>query len=765
MDGLAHRVQVDRYTIAGRTPHTAVVTMAVRALAVIVVALSCVLPAVASAASIGVAGSTTVVRPNDAAPATSSADITALQNEFESFQVVVAAGATAVQTLDFLPPTPLAGANGTSIPASAITVYREAYYNVATESDGELSSSKGRYPDALIPDVDPWFGENRNAFPTSVPALENRAAWIDVQVPMSQAPGTYSGVIRAVVNGVTTNIPVTVRVIGTALPSTSSLRGAFDINTNVPCRVHGCSTSTDGWQLMALYSRVALDNRVTLAKPAYSTPSSTASQTEFRNWVTPLFTGTAATRLSGAKLTDTVIYGWCATCVGAWKLEAQRAGFANKIVFHCDEVGKSVAMWQSCRDTYNTASTQWNSTGTAAGTLPLQATTTVNELDWANSYADSSGARPLSGIASSVSTLVPVVNRLHDKSGEFAGDQRAKYSAFSARRAGNKVWSYQSCMSHGCVDDEYRLSSYWSGWPSYAIDQPASEARAMPWLLFDRNVGGEYYYETAKNLDTAWSNQYSEGGNGDGTLFYPGLPNGGAGIPAIGGTRHIPIESIRLKRIRDGREDYEYLSILEKNGLRTEAVNVVRSVFPTPYSTSVSQSQINTARGSLQTMVKSLTQTQVAPAPISPPPTAVEPAPVSPPPAPTPDSPYDAAPTPPPAPAPAVLYCKGKVATIVGTERTDWLIGTSRNDVIVAKGGNDFISTGGGNDTICAGGGNDNVYAGSGNDLVFGSTGNDILRAGRGIDNLRGGDGRDRLFGDALDIMLGNGGADYLVRT
>ena len=43
------------------------------------------------------------------------------------------------------------------------------------------------------------------------------------------------------------------------------------------------------------------------------------------------------------------------------------------------------------------------------------------------------------------------------------------------------------------------------------------------------------------------------GGNGDGTLFYPGT------TAKIGGTQPVPVPSIRLALIRDGMEDYELL--------------------------------------------------------------------------------------------------------------------------------------------------------------------------------------------------------------
>ena len=57
-----------------------------------------------------------------------------------------------------------------------------------------------------------------------------------------------------------------------------------------------------------------------------------------------------------------------------------------------------------------------------------------------------------------------------------------------------------------------------------------------------------------------WDSVFLVGGNGDGTLFYPGRPD------HIGGHTDIPIESIRLKLIREGMEDYEYLSLLAKLG-------------------------------------------------------------------------------------------------------------------------------------------------------------------------------------------------------
>lgn len=50
--------------------------------------------------------------------------------------------------------------------------------------------------------------------------------------------------------------------------------------------------------------------------------------------------------------------------------------------------------------------------------------------------------------------------------------------------------------------------------------------------------------------------QLLAGGNGEGTLFYPGRPD------KIGGSDHIPVSSLRLTLIREGNEDYECVTKL-----------------------------------------------------------------------------------------------------------------------------------------------------------------------------------------------------------
>ena len=46
------------------------------------------------------------------------------------------------------------------------------------------------------------------------------------------------------------------------------------------------------------------------------------------------------------------------------------------------------------------------------------------------------------------------------------------------------------------------------------------------------------------------------------TQALPKMARAATDPAVIGGQSHIPIESIRMKRIRDGREDYEYLRLV-----------------------------------------------------------------------------------------------------------------------------------------------------------------------------------------------------------
>src|SRR5262249_6365446 len=81
--------------------------------------------------------------------------------------------------------------------------------------------------------------------------------------------------------------------------------------------------------------------------------------------------------------------------------------------------------------------------------------------------------------------------------------------------------------------------------------------------------------------------------HGEGSLVYPASPVGYDGI----------VPTIRLKALRDGIEDYEYLAILQRMGKAEEARKVVRSLTETFFQWEKEPMAYETARANLAAMI------------------------------------------------------------------------------------------------------------------------------------------------------------------
>ncbi len=516
------------------------------------IALASIAPSAASAQSVGVATALVKVRPSTPVPAVTEARIEAARNEVEPFQIVIGGAATGVRASA----SALSGPGGASIEARHVALYRAALYDVVVPSSPDGAS--GRWPDPLIPDVDAYEGETRNAFPFDVPAGESRAIWVEVFVPPGTPAGEYTGTIT-LSGGVSAEVPVRLRVRGFELPSTSSLPSAFGMSWNAACIAHRGSYEACGdagvEAFHVLYARDALEHRVCIESVVYAPPSSAGEWDHFATVYGPLLAGPAGTRLAGARLTTMRVLADTSDEMTDWRDHFAANGWSDVILFDytCDEppAGCSFAEIPTLA-----------AAARAAG-IPVLVTTDIDEAT-AHDLLDT------------IDIMTPVVNFMDDRGGT---NRRAEYDPFLARSADKRLWWYQSCMSHGCGGGcPETTNTYFTGWPSYMIDASAVQNRAMEWLSFRYGVGGELYFETTYDLPSAWDDQCDFSGNGDGTLFYPGTP------ARIGGSTDIPIESIRLKLIREGMEDYEYLRILAELGDRALAESEAAALFPTPYS-------------------------------------------------------------------------------------------------------------------------------------------------------------------------------------
>jgi len=110
--------------------------------------------------------------------------------------------------------------------------------------------------------------------------------------------------------------------------------------------------------------------------------------------------------------------------------------------------------------------------------------------------------------------------------------------------------------------------------------------------------------------------------------------------------------------------------------------------------------------------------------------------------------------------------CRGKPATIVGTDGPDAIEGTEKRDVIWGGKGEDAIRGGLGSDLVCGGPGADFVDGGRGNDFIDGGAGAaDRAIGGLGDDTVLGGPGdRDEVAGYlGVDVVNGGPGSEDLV--
>jgi hypothetical protein len=179
-------------------------------------------------------------------------DISAARNEFEPFQIFVAAGASAVAGVNVTVSNLSDGRGGVIVASDAtgkpknVVIYREHYLNITSRSSStnvpapsptpkpEISML-GWVPDGLVPKVDEYFGEVRQmpfsgqaAFPFTVNAAQKQGIWVDVYVPQGTHAGLYTGTVTVTYSGGTlTSFPLNLKVRDFELPSTPSLKTAY----------------------------------------------------------------------------------------------------------------------------------------------------------------------------------------------------------------------------------------------------------------------------------------------------------------------------------------------------------------------------------------------------------------------------------------------------------------------------------------------------------------------------------------------------------
>ncbi|NDQ56077.1 MAG: DUF4091 domain-containing protein [Acidipila sp.] len=396
--------------------------------------------------------------------------------------------------------------------------------------------------------------------------------WVDLLIPTDAVPGSYSGSVYVSAAGSPDlELPIQIEVFDFALPSTMSLANSFQMSWSSLAKAHFPETLPDPAkdearkiQLGKAYARAALQNGITVTPsedlaPVYSfLPDGALAPADYSRYddaVGGFMDGSQTPR--GAR--------WTSLPLPRLKRlsEAQRTLALRDFIHHAHEHRGQDRLYDYTYDEPSTPEDFAKLKSRARlvrdidPSIPRLVTTNLN-----------------SELVGLVTRWCPAVNALEPKFGSpldpWRQPHRAARGEYEPRlKAGESLWWYQSCSSHGC--DGNGPSPQYDNWPSTMIDASAIANRVFGFLsAVNYRIAGILYWDVAyaHSLSPApgnrglspWESQYYFGGNGDGSLFYPGTPE------RVGGRRDIPIESLRLKMIRESFYDAEYALLLRQLG-------------------------------------------------------------------------------------------------------------------------------------------------------------------------------------------------------
>src|SRR5467141_2739413 len=469
------------------------------------------------------------VGPSDAPGTASSISLSGARGETVDTQVIVRGPAGGLTNLN-LTASPLTGPSGATIAASNVVLYREYYVTVnGTVPQGGFPSAgtnpplgSGTYAEPLIPFVDPETGAALNgslkAVPATVAANQNQPFWVDISIPrgaLNSPPGTYTGTISVTSTQGNVTVPITVTVWNFELPMKPSELSEWTLwNPNTGNTV-------------ASLAQALMRNKV---MSRYDNASAAASDMATL--------GMNRVGLDGSFYIGMQCNGGFSSLPTQVQIAAAAATFPTVLAldeYVADEL-------TGCSGAYSKLKTLARNLH-ASG---VKSIATFNAVD-PNLQDDGNGILP----AIDHWVLLTAVQQ---------------WPALPYTGKGD-LWSYTSC------------NIGFGNTPEWLIDYPPINERIQAGFLdWMEGAAGVLYYRadgwTSGNAIGSWDNlNISACGSGssnpgDGIFLYPPGP--------VGSTEPAP--GIRLKAIRDGIQDYEYVQILQNLGQGAFATSVIQPI-------------------------------------------------------------------------------------------------------------------------------------------------------------------------------------------
>ncbi|MHB8895742.1 MAG: DUF4091 domain-containing protein, partial [Candidatus Geothermincolia bacterium] len=499
-------------------------------------------------------------------PSTGKISAAGARNEYLGFQVIVRAASPGLTGVN-ASATDLRGASGT-ISRDNISFFREHYLQVTEPSTamyGDPSSDgTGGYPDALVPFSSPVSGA-----PFAVAAGQNQGIWVDLFVPKGMPAGKYTGTITVTASGqAPCALGLDVEVYNFMLPDETHMKTWFYFGQDELANGHHVVKYDAHYKdLEQKYYRMARAHRVNIDAPVYFDYSGTGDSVTI-DWAS------YHDELAGP-LYDGTIYGdgmgmnpICLPINSGFPNPDDHGGLYSEefartfkrmlqlVKQHFDEKGWTPRTFLWVLDEPNDAEAyeavrRYGQLVDESGTgFPLMETEQPEPQD------------------PSWGSLVGAVDIWCAGTGAYVP------ANMSARRAaGDRTWTYNGGRPYA---------------GSQLVDTPGEAMRTWAWLAYKYGVECWLYwhcmywkdiYNDAGATNDVWSDPLSfdqrrgggswpDWGNGDGTLFYPGYDVGVDG----------PVASIRMKQLRRGMQDYEYMWLLGSEGKEAVARGAVDSV-------------------------------------------------------------------------------------------------------------------------------------------------------------------------------------------
>lgn len=459
-----------------------------------------------------------------------AARVRAARGEFEPFQVVVHARGGGLSNVRVVA-SELAGPGGKAIPSRNLALYLERYVHVARNSAsprrGYRPLAPGWFADGLVPFLAADGSPNFTRIPFAVAAGENQPVWVDLFVPRGRdeaPPGAYVGTVTVTADQGRAVVPIQLTVWDFELPLRPSLKSAFGLN---PRRmgVHREQELLLAHKLMPQHlspshvRALGLDRITITALPFFSNSGSLLDPTVGSSrTMDPPPAAPAIRRAVDAFPPGLDLYQYVA-----------------------DEPDRYFAIYPTIR--------AWARAFHAARVRTL--VTVPPQPLLLHEEEDGTGRS-----AVDIWVMLPK---------QFEPDDPSYRAAVAS---GNEIWSYNTL-----VQDDFS--------PKWQIDYLPVGFRLQPGFISQSlGVSGLLYWTSDKwsNADYWADPYYREGKNrfaGDGTLIYPPRTQSfdtGIGVADSG------VPSMRLKWLRKGVEDFEYVQLLKARGRGDFALAVAREV-------------------------------------------------------------------------------------------------------------------------------------------------------------------------------------------